>query len=132
MSGASGPSSRVAVVHEESERSEALAHILRTAGHRVTLIVPGRRIVQQIIDDSPDLILASLTLIDPPMRSIVKEVRQALGADPQILVLYNFDPKDAPPDVDEVVRGEPLDAGELVMRVGRLLAGQAERRVLQR
>ena len=132
MSGASGPSSRIAIVHEESKRSEALAHILRTAGHRVTLIVPGRRIVQQIIDDSPDLILASLTLIDPPMRSIVDEVRQALGADPQILVLYNFDPKDAPADVDEVVRAEPLDAGELVMRVGRLLAGQAERRVLQR
>ena len=132
MSGASGPSSRVAIVHEDSERSEALAHILRTAGHRVTIIVPGRRIVQQIIDDSPDLILASLTLIDPPMRSIVKGVRQALGADPQILALYNFDPKDAPSDVDEVVRGEPLDAGELVMRVGRLLVARAERRALQR
>jgi len=132
MSGASGPSSRVAVVHEDSERSEALAHILRTAGHRVTIIVPGRRIVQQIIDDSPDLILASLTLIDPPMHSIVKGVRQALGADPQILVLYNFDPNDAPSDVDEVVRGEPLDAGELVMRVGRLLVARAERRALQR
>jgi signal transduction histidine kinase/CheY-like chemotaxis protein len=132
MSGASGPSSRVAVVHEDSERSEALAHILRAAGHRVTIIVPGRRIVQQIIDDSPDLILASLTLIDPPMHSIVKGVRQALGADPQILVLYNFDPNDAPSDVDEVVRGEPLEAGELVMRVGRLLVTQAERRALQR
>ena len=129
---ASGPSGRVAIVHEDPERAKALTHILRTAGHRVSVIVPGRRIVQQIVDDSPDLILASLTLIDPPMSSIVKGVRQALGADPRILVLYNFDPRDAPADVDEVVRAEPLEPSELVMRVGRLLGEQAERRVLQK
>jgi signal transduction histidine kinase len=129
---ATGPSSRIAVVHEDSKRAEELAHTLRTAGHRVTVIIPGRRIVQQIVDESPDLILASLTLIDPPMSSIVKGVRQALGGDPRILVLYNFDPHDAPPDVDDVVRGEPLEAGELVMRVGSLLRDQAERRVLQK
>jgi signal transduction histidine kinase len=129
---AAGPSSRVAVVHEDSQRAEALAHILRTAGHRVTVIIPGRRIVQQIIDDSPDLILASLTLIDPPMSSVVKGVRQALGSDPRILVLFNYDPHDAPPDVDDVIRGEPLETGELVMRVGSLLRDQAQRRALQR
>jgi signal transduction histidine kinase len=129
---AAGPSSRVAVVHEDSQRAEALAHILRTAGHRVTVIIPGRRIVQQIIDNSPDLILASLTLIDPPMSSIVKGVRQALGSDPRILVLFNYDPHDAPPDVDDVIRGEPLETGELLMRVGSLLRDQAQRRALQR
>jgi signal transduction histidine kinase len=129
---AAGPSSRVALVHEDSERAEGLAHILRTAGHRVTVIIPGRRIVQQIVDDSPDLILASLTLIDPPMSSIVKGVRQALGSDPRILVLYNFDPRDAPADVDEVIHAEPLESGELVMRVGHLLREQAERRALQK
>lgn len=129
---AGGPSGRVAIVHEDSERAEALAHILRTAAHRVTVIVPGRRIVQQIIDDNPDLILASLTFIDPPMGSIVQGVRQALGSDPRILALYNFDPRDAPADVDEVVKAEPLEPGELVMRVGRLLAEQAERRALQK
>jgi signal transduction histidine kinase len=129
---AAGPSSRVAVVHEDSERGETLARILRTAGHRVTVIVPGRRIVQQIVDESPDLILASLTLIDPPMSSIVKGVRQALGADPRILVLYNYDPHDAPADIDDVIRAEPLEAGELVLRVGRLSRDQAERRVLRK
>jgi signal transduction histidine kinase len=129
---AAGPSSRVAVVHEDSQRAEALAHILRTAGHRVTVIIPGRRIVQQIVDASPDLILASLTLIDPPMPSIVKGVRQALGSDPRILVLFNFDPHDAPPDVDDVIRAEPLETGELVMRVGGLLRDQAQRRALQK
>ena len=33
---------------------------------------------------------------------------------------------DAPPEVDDVLRGEPLEAGELLMRVGRLLRDQAE------
>jgi signal transduction histidine kinase/CheY-like chemotaxis protein len=129
---APGPSGRLAVVHEDAEHAESIARILRTAGHRVTLIVPGRRIVQQIVDDSPDLILASLTLIDPPMSSIVRGVRQALGSGPRILVLYNYDPQDAPPDVDEVLRAEPLEPNELVMRVGHLLREQAERRGLQK
>ncbi len=76
--------------------------------------------------------MASLTLIDPPMSSIVRGVRQALGADPRILVLYNYDPDDAPAEVDDVLRAEPLEAGELVLRVGRLLRDQAERRLLQK
>ena len=41
---AGGPASHIAVIHEDSARAEALAHILRTAGHRVTVVVPGRRI----------------------------------------------------------------------------------------
>ena len=129
---AAGPAGRVSVVHEDSERAEALAHILRSAGHRVTVVVPGRRIVQQIVDGSPDLIVASLTLIDPPMSSIVRGVRQALGADPRILVLYNYDAGDAPAEVDDVVKAEPLEAAELVLRVGHLLRDQAERRMLQK
>jgi signal transduction histidine kinase len=129
---APGPSGRIAVVHEDSGHAEAITRILRTVGHRVTLIVPGRRIVQQIVDDSPDLILASLTLIDPPMSSIVRGVRQALGSGPRILVLYNYDPQDSPPDVDEVIRAEPLEPNELVVRVAHLLREQAERRGLQK
>jgi signal transduction histidine kinase/CheY-like chemotaxis protein len=127
-----GPAGRIAVIHEDSEQAESLAHTLRTAGHRVTVVVPGRRIVQQVVDGSPDLIVASLTLIDPPMSSIVKGVRQALGADPRILVLYHFDPDDAPDEVDDILKAEPLETGELVMRVGRLLRDQAERRTLQK
>jgi len=129
---AGGPASQIAVVHEDSQKAENLARILRTAGHRVTVVIPGSRIVQQVVDASPDLVLASLTLIEPPMTSIVRGVRQALGSGPRILVLYNFDPHDAPPDVDDVLRGDSLDNGELVIRVGRLLRDQAEKRTLQK
>jgi signal transduction histidine kinase/CheY-like chemotaxis protein len=129
---AAGPASHVAVAHEDATRAEALARILRTAGHRVTVVVPGRRIAQSLVEASPDLVLASLTLIDPPMPAIVREVRQALRDDVRILVLYHFDPRDAPPEADDVLRSEPLEEGELVIRVGRLLRDLAERRGLQK
>ena len=93
---ASGPLGHVALVHEDPERAEDLARLLRTAGHRVTVVVPGRRIVQGVVDCSPDLLLASHSLVDPPMASVVKGVRQALGADVRILVLYGFDPQGVP------------------------------------
>ncbi len=129
---ASGPLGHVALVLEDPERAEDLARLLRTAGHRVTVVVPGRRIVQGVVDCSPDLLLASHSLVDPPMASVVKGVRQALGADVRILVLYGFDPQGVPPEVDDVQRAEPLQPTELQIRVSRLLQELAERRVLQK
>jgi signal transduction histidine kinase/CheY-like chemotaxis protein len=129
---AAGPLGHIALVHEDPERAEELARLLRTAGHRVTVVVPGRRIVQSVVDCSPDLLLASHSLVDPPMASVVKGVRQALGGDVRILVLYGFDPQGVPPDVDDVQRAEPLQPTELQIRVSRLLRELAERRVLQK
>ncbi len=129
---AAGPVGHIALVHEDPERAEELARLLRTAGHRVTVVVPGRRIVQSVIDCSPDLLLASHSLVDPPMASVVKGVRQALGGDVRILVLYGFDPQGAPSDVDDVQRAEPLQPTELQIRVSRLVRELTERRVLQK
>jgi signal transduction histidine kinase len=114
---AAGPLGHIALVHEDPERAEDLARLLRTAGHRVTVVVPGRRIVQSVVDCSPDLLLASHSLGDPPMASVV---------------LYGFDPQGAPPEVDDVQRAEPLQPTELQIRVARLLRELAERRVLQK
>jgi len=129
---ASGPLGHIALVHEDPERAEELARLMRTAGHRVTVVVPGRRIVQGVVDCSPDLLLASHSLVDPPMASVVRGVRQALGADVRILVLYGFDPQGVPAEVDDVQRAEPLQPTELQIRVSRLLHELAERRVLQK
>ena len=129
---ASGPLGHIALVHESPERAEELARLLRTAGHRVTVVVPGRRIVQGVVDCSPDLVLASHLLVDPPMAAVVKGVRQALGADVRILVLYGLDPQGVPPEVDDVQRAEPMQPTELQIRVSRLLQELAERRVLQK
>ena len=131
-SAASGPLGHVALVHEDPERAEDLARLLRTAGHRVTVVVPGRRIVQGVVDCSPDLLLGSHSLVEPTMASVVKGVRQALGSDVRILVLYGFDPQGVPAEVDDVQRAEPLQPTELQIRVSRLLQELAERRVLQK
>jgi signal transduction histidine kinase len=121
----------IAVVHEEKDRADELALMLRSIGHRVTLVAPGRRVVQGILDSAPDLVLASLSLLEPPLQQVVRGVRQALGPDPAILVVFRHDASDVPPESDDVIR-DPIDAVELHLRVEALLRMQAERRVLRK
>jgi len=113
------------------ERAESLARVLRSAGHRVTLVAPGRRVVQGVIECAPDLLVGSLSLIDPNLGTVVRSVRQALGQEPPVLVLYHHDSSDAPPETDEIIR-DPVDNNELVLRVNRLLKDRTERKQLQR
>jgi signal transduction histidine kinase len=127
-----GPLGHVAIVHEDADRAEELARLLRTGGHRVSVVVPGRRVVQSVVDCAPDLMIISHSLGDPPMSTAVRGVRQALGADIRVLVLYGFDPQGAPEEADDVQRTEPLQETELHIRVGRLLRELAERRQLQK
>jgi len=125
------PLGHIALVHEDAERAEALARILRGVGHRVTPVPTSRRVVQQALDCGPDLLMVSLSIADPGVAALTRGVRQALGPDLPIVVLYKYDIGDAPPETDEIVR-EPADAAELQLRVGHLLQAQAEKRVLQR
>jgi signal transduction histidine kinase len=125
------PLGHIALVHEDVERAEAVARALRGAGHRVSVVPPGRRVIQGVLDSGPDLVMASLSISDPDVTALTRSVRQALGSDLPIVVLYKYDIRDAPPETDEILR-EPADAAELQIRVGRLLETQAEKRVLQR
>jgi signal transduction histidine kinase len=127
-----GPLGHVAIVHEDADRAEEIARLLRTGGHRASVVVPGRRVVQSVVDCSPDLLIVSHSLGDPPMSTAVRGVRQALGADIRVLVLYGFDPQGVPEEADDVQRTEPLQETELQIRVGRLLRELAERRLLQK
>jgi signal transduction histidine kinase/DNA-binding response OmpR family regulator len=129
---AAGPVGHLVVVHEEPGRAEELARLLRGAGHRVSLPIPGRRIVQGIVDCAPDLLLISHSLPDPSMSTVVRGVRQALGQEVRIVVLFGFDPQGAPAEADEVLRVEPLQPSELLIRAARLLHQLADRRVLQK
>src|SRR5262245_36659388 len=127
----STPAGHVAIVHTDPEQAEGLAKLLRTAGHRITLVTPGRRVVQGILDCSPDLLIGSTAITDPTLETVVRGVRQALGQDPPVLVLYQGDLKDAPAETDEILH-EPVEPLELELRVDRLLRSQAERRVRER
>jgi len=122
----------VAIVHDDAERAEGLGHVLRRAGHRVTLVPPTRRVVQSILECSPDLLVGSLSLVDPSLETIVRNVRQALGQDPPVLVLIPPDGHGAPPpETDELIR-EPVDTVELELRVARMLSTLFARRLLER
>jgi signal transduction histidine kinase len=121
----------IAILHPSTERAELLARTLRSAGHRVTVIQPARRVVQAIVERTPDLLIASLAYQDPPLGSVVRAVRLALGSELSVLILIAPGDPDALVEADELIR-EPLDAGELDLRVGGLLRAQGERRLLQR
>jgi len=125
------PLGHVALVHEDAERAESIARVLRGVGHRVTVVIPGRRVLQHVLDCGPDLLMVSLSVTDPSVLTVARGVRQALGPDLPVLVLYKYDVSDAPAETDEIVR-EPADAAELELRVGRLLKAQSEKRILQR
>jgi len=125
------PLGHIALVHEDIDRAEVLSRILRTAGHRLTAVPPGRRVIQQILDSGPDLLMMSLSIADPVANTVARSVRQALGPDLPIVILYKYDLSDAPGETDEILR-EPADEAELQLRVGHLLKAQAEKRVLQR
>ncbi len=133
LSAAGTPLGHIALVHPDGERAEALAKALRTAGHRVTVVPagPGQRVVQRVIECSPDLLIGAVTLTDPPLATVARGVRQALGQDPPVLVLFQNDASEAPPETDEILR-EPADVLELTVRVGQILRHQSQRRVLQR
>ena len=129
--GRPAPSGHVAVLHESPERREALARLLRSAGHRATLIEPGRRAIQAILDKPPDLLIGSLGITDPSLGSVIRNVRQGLGNELPVVALIGGPHSESLVEADEILR-EPVDPGELDIRIGGLLRAQAERKQLQR
>ena len=122
----------IVVVHEQAERAEELARLLRANGHRLSLPVVGRRIAQAIVDCAPDVVLISAGLHDPSAQAVVRAVRQALGQETRIVVLYAGDPLPHLEQADDVVCGDPPRRDELVVRVSRLLCDLSERGTLQK
>jgi signal transduction histidine kinase len=120
----------VALLHGDAERAERLGRMLRASGHRVSVVAEGRRVAQSVVDASPDLVIASPSFSDPPLPNVIRAVRQALGPIP-ILVLVGREDPGALLEADELIR-EPVDPGELDVRVGAILRAEAERRLLQR
>ncbi len=129
--GPNAPAGHVVLAHPDSRRAEELAHMIRGVGHRVSVLVPGRRLAQELIDRSPDLLVIGMGVTDPPAGRVVRTVRQALGADLPVLVVVAPDDPDQLVEADEILR-EPADSGELGLRLGGMLRARFERRTLQR
>lgn len=131
--GRPAPPGHIVLFHGDPEKADVLSRRLRSAGHRVTLIEPGKRVTQTAVERAPDLLIGSLSFVDPPLPSVIRSVRQALGTEVPVLLLQGAGDQhdDTLVEADDILR-EPIDPGELDLRVGGLLRGQAERRVLQR
>jgi signal transduction histidine kinase len=131
--GRPAPPGHIVVFHGDAERADLLSRRLRSAGHRVTVVEPGRRVTQSVIERAPDLLVGSLSFNDPPLPAVIRAVRQALGTEVPVLLLQaaNDEHDGALVEADDILR-EPVDAGELDLRVGSLLRAQAERRFLER
>jgi len=123
------PIGRLLVLHENPERGEALARMLRMAGHTVTVIGEGPAAPAAVVANLPDLVLASPYFEDPPLTELVRGIRWNLGHDLPVLMVAGRD--EVLPDVaDDVVR-EPVDPHDMARRVGSLLRQRFARRALQ-
>jgi len=137
--GRAAPAAHVVVLHSNPDRAEAVARALRPAGHRVTALTPAAGLIATVASARPDILIGSLSVREPRLGAIVRTLRQALDPDLPVIVLVARedqqwlvgDDPDALVDADELIR-EPVDVGELNLRVGGLLRARAEHRRLER
>ena len=129
--GGSAPPGHVAILHSSVDRGESLAKVLRSAGHQVTVVRPGPGALPTLLTAVPDVVLATLYFGDVPIKDTMTAARGALKTELPLLALLGREDSDAVVSADEVIR-EPLDTGELTLRVGSMIARRAERRTLQR
>src|SRR5688572_12439133 len=127
--GSPAPAGHVAVLHLSPSRGEALARILRSGGHRVTVVGTGSGAVRAIVGASPDLLVGPLVCGEMTLAEVADQARQGLGSQLSVLAVLGREDADAVVDADGIIR-EPVDAGELLFRAGRLLRYAAERRAL--
>jgi signal transduction histidine kinase len=129
--GRPAPPGHIALLDKDAARADKVGRQLRASGHRVLVVEPGRRVVPSVVEFAPDLLIGSPTVQDPPLGAVIRSARQALGPDLLVLALLGPNDPDSLVEADEVLR-EPVDPGELDLRVGTLLRSQAEKRQLQR
>jgi signal transduction histidine kinase len=127
--GPPAPASQIVVLHLSPSRGEALARILRSGSHRVTVVSPGPDAVAAIVAAAPDLLIGPLVCGASMLSEVADHARQQLGADLPVLAVLGREDADAVVDADGIIR-EPVDPGEMLFRAGRLLRYGVERRAL--
>jgi signal transduction histidine kinase len=105
--------------------------VLRAAGHQVTVVRPGAGALPTLLTASPDLLVGTLYFGGDPLKDTIAAARAALKTELPLLALLGREDVDAVVSADEVIR-EPVDPGELSLRVGSLIARRVEGRSLQR
>lgn len=125
------PAGRVLILHDNTDRGEMLARMLRLAGHTATVVGEGPVAAAAAVATAPDLVLASIFFADPPLRDMVRGLRFSLGQDLPLLMVMGREEPAGGTDADDIVR-EPVHPHELSLRVGSLLRQRFARQALQR
>ena len=125
------PIGKLLVLHNNPERGETLARMLRMSGHTVTTVREGAGAAAAVIAHLPDLVLAAPYFEDPPLAELVRGIRWNLGHDLPVLLVAGREDPQLPEVADDVVR-EPVDPHELARRVACLLRQSFARQALQR
>lgn len=128
--GAPAPAGTVVVIHLSPSRGEALARMLRSGSHRATVVAPGPGAVPAILAAAPELLVGPLVCGDATLAEVADQARKQMTTDLTVLAVLGREDADAFIDADGIIR-EPVDAGELLFRAGRLLRYAAERRLLR-
>jgi signal transduction histidine kinase len=128
--GSPAPVGTIVVIHLSPSRGDVLARILRSGSHRATVVAPGPGAVAAIVAANPDLIVGPLVCGETPLVELAEQVRRQLATDVTVMAVLGREDADAVIDADGIIR-EPVEAGELLFRTGRLLRHGAERRMLR-
>jgi len=128
--GSPAPIGQIVLVHLSPSRGDALARIFRSGSHRVTLVRPGPGAAAAIAAAGPDLLVGPLVCGEVTLSDLADQVRQQLGTELTVMAILGREDADAVVEADGIVR-EPVDAGELLFRTGRLLRYGLERRALR-
>jgi signal transduction histidine kinase len=125
----SSPGGHVAILHGNRARAVSLGHMLKAAGHTITIVDDWARSVEQLREVDPDLVLGATSFgLDGP-EPIVRDLRRALGREIMLLLVLGREDGTPPPEADDVIR-EPVDPRELNLRVRLAVRTQAERRLM--
>jgi signal transduction histidine kinase len=128
--GAPAPAGTVVVLHLSPSRGEALARMLRSGSHRAIVVAPGPGAVDAIVAAAPDLLLGPLVCGDATLAEVADHARKRMATAFTVMAVLGREDADAFIDADGIIR-EPVDAGELLFRAGRLLRHEMERRALR-
>jgi len=126
---ASSAGGHVAVLHGNRSRAVALGHMLKAAGHAVTIVDDAPQALEQLRLADPDLVLGATSFGLSGPEPVVRDLRRALGREIMLLLVLGREDGTPPPEADDVIR-EPVDPRELNLRVRLAVRTQAERRLL--
>ena len=128
--GRPAPRARLSLIHYDPQRADALARLLRPAGHKVNVFGEGMETTQAVLRSEPDLLIVAASLEEPPLDVLVSAVRQS--RDIPVIVIVGERPPHANVEADAVLSEPPVPAQLNLLVAGMLRASDEIRRLRRR